>query len=122
MSCRPGFGYCGRLIFLRFPLTLWGLSVRYLHYLIENVNVEDSDDKETLFKKHASALALGMNLSAGMALFSVGGYYLDTPSDDGQYPWTLTGMFFGLAYSAYEVWKVVRRLNKRDRSNGNGQT
>jgi len=85
-------------------------------FLIENVSVENSDDKETLFKKHAPALALGMNLSAGMALFSLGGYYLDVQSDDGQYPWTLIGMFFGLIYAAYEVWKVVRRLNERDQS------
>ena len=86
------------------------------------MSVENSDDKVTLFKKHASALALGMNLAAGMALFSIGGYYLDVQSDEGQYPWTLTGMFLGLVYSAYEVWKVVRRLNKRDQSNGDSET
>ena len=51
----------------------------------------------------------------------LGGYYLDVQSDGGQYPWTLTGMFLGLVYSAFEVCRVVRRLNEGDQSNGSSE-
>ena len=55
------------------------------------------------------AVALGTNLMTGMLFFSGIGYYLDhRHGDDGQ-AWTITGMFLGLAWCGYEVWKLVRK-------------
>ena len=50
---------------------------------------------------------LGLNLAVGMALFSVIGYRLDKRRGGGIF-WTLCGTVLGLAYGAYEVWKIVR--------------
>lgn len=64
------------------------------------------------------ALSLGTNLAAGMAVFTLIGYWIDKKrGGGGAGTWTLVGMFMGLAYGAYEVWKVVRLLN-RDTSPG----
>jgi hypothetical protein len=60
------------------------------------------------------AIALGMNLAAGMAVFTFLGYWIDTRRGGGPGPWTLAGMFTGLLYGAYEVWKVVRPLNREN--------
>jgi len=56
------------------------------------------------------ALSLGSNLAAGMAVFSFIGYWIDRRRGGGTF-WTLCGMFLGVLYGAYEVWKVVRSLN-----------
>lgn len=57
-----------------------------------------------------SALGLGTQLAAGMAFFAGLGYLADRRRGDGIL-FTLCGMFAGLGYGAYEVWKLVRQLN-----------
>ncbi len=64
--------------------------------------------------KYGPALALGTNIAAGMVLCSLGGYYLDKKIGNDSSYLTLSGMFLGLFYSGYEVWKVVRNLNQKD--------
>lgn len=60
------------------------------------------------------ALNLGLNCAAGMAVFSFAGYWLDQRrGGEGRQLCTLIGMVLGLAYGAYEVWKVVRDLNRQ---------
>lgn len=56
-----------------------------------------------------SALALGTNMVAGMALFTFLGYKVDQKRGDGR-AFTLIGMFLGLFYGGYEVWKLVRQM------------
>lgn len=53
---------------------------------------------------------LGLNFAVGMGLFSFGGYKLDQKRGDGNL-FTLLGMFLGLIYGGYEVWKLVRVQN-----------
>ncbi len=60
------------------------------------------------------AIALGTNLVAGMLVCAGLGYYIDLKTGGG-HGWTLGGMFLGLAYCFYEVWKVVRQIRREDR-------
>ena len=81
-----------------------------------------SGDKEPVVRKDSAgresgnlsrAIALGTNMAAGMAVFSFLGYWIDKwRGGSGAGPWTLAGMFLGLLYGGYEVWKVVRLLDK----------
>ena len=71
-----------------------------------------------------SAMALGTNLAAGMALFTFIGYWIDGKRGGGIF-WTVCGMFMGLLYGAYEVWKVIRFMSedsggRRDESGPSG--
>ena len=59
------------------------------------------------------AIALGTNLMAGMLFFSGIGYYVDHKRGDGVL-WTLIGMFLGLAWCGYEVWKIIVMQNRKD--------
>ena len=64
---------------------------------------------------------LGINFAVGMGLFSFGGYKLDQKRGDGNL-FTLLGMFLGLIYGGYEVWKLVRVQNEDDAFSGDGET
>ncbi len=65
------------------------------------------------------AVALGTNIAVGMVLFSSLGWYVDTNVVGSGDIFTLGGMFLGLFYAAYEVWKVVRLGDGSDRPSGN---
>lgn len=58
-------------------------------------------------RQWSRAAGLGIDLLAGMLLFTMGGYWLDHRHGAGVF-WTLCGMFLGLIYGAYEVWKAIR--------------
>ena len=76
------------------------------------------EDRTTAFHARATdsearylsrAIALGTNIAAGMAVFTFLGYWIDRwRGGSGTGGWTLVGMFVGLLYGGYEVWKVVR--------------
>ena len=62
------------------------------------------------FPREAS---LGLNLVAGMIVFSYLGHLADKRFDIS--PWgLLSGMFLGLFYGGYEVWKIIRSDSDRD--------
>ena len=56
------------------------------------------------------AIQLGTTLVVAVAVFTLLGYYVDRKRGGGHL-WIICGLVLGLAYDAYEVWKVVRRLN-----------
>jgi len=58
------------------------------------------------------ALMLGLNFATGMAVFCFLGLWADHKRGHGIW-FTLLGMVLGLSYGAYEVWKVVRILNRQ---------
>jgi hypothetical protein len=60
------------------------------------------------------AVMLGTNCAVGMAVFSFAGYLVDQKRGGGLL-FTVSGMVCGLAYGAYEVWKVIRMLNEQAR-------
>ena len=72
------------------------------------LKLTQDNDKDGLTRKYGPALALGTNLTAGMVLCSLGGYYIDGKFGVEENYFTLGGMFVGLLYCAYEVWKIVR--------------
>jgi F0F1-type ATP synthase assembly protein I len=55
-------------------------------------------------------LSLGLNLAAGLILFTLLGLYIDHRRGGGVF-WTVCGMLLGVAYGVYEVWKILRALN-----------
>ena len=63
----------------------------------------------------AHAIGLGTQLAAGVAVFTGLGYYIDKKTGGGS-GWTLVGIFLGLFYGGYEVWKVIRELNRDNES------
>ena len=60
-----------------------------------------------------SAWSLGISLAAGMAFFSLGGYYLDRKLQTGMVL-TLSGVGLGLVYIGYEIWKFIKSSNDSD--------
>lgn len=73
----------------------------------------DPDEKERLAKRSAlfSAISLGTNLAVGMAVFAALGWWIDKKRGGGS-AFTLIGIFTGLLYGGYEVWKTIRALEK----------
>jgi F0F1-type ATP synthase assembly protein I len=61
-------------------------------------------------RQWSRAAGLGIDLLAGMLLFTMGGYWIDQRRGTGVF-WTLCGMFLGLVFGAYEVWKVIRGID-----------
>ena len=72
--------------------------------------MNDLNDKRKYKPGVAHALSLGTQLAAGIAIFSFLGHFFDKKRGGG-YAFTLLGIFLGLFYGGYEVWKVVRELN-----------
>lgn len=69
-----------------------------------------------------AALAFGTNFAAGMAVFAGLGWYIDhRRGGDGQ-PFALAGIFLGLFYGGYELWKLIRVLQRDEPTrDGDGQ-
>ena len=59
----------------------------------------------------AMALGLGTQLLAGFVVFTWLGWWLDRRRGGGT-ACTLAGIFMAFAYGGYEVWKLVRALNR----------
>lgn len=64
-------------------------------------------------RKYAAGVSLGWNMAVGMAVFTLIGYIIDQKIGSDQF-WTLIGIFMGLFYCGYEVWKLVRNTNTKD--------
>lgn len=72
------------------------------------------EKNEPLEDKHASSSALGFGTSfaVGMALFGLGGHWLDQKFDR-EPLLTLIGIGMGLLYGAWELWKLVTATNEQ---------
>jgi len=71
--------------------------------------------------KNIPHITLGINIAVGMALFTIIGNWIDKKLGD-QHFWILIGMFLGLFYCGYEIWKLIRQSNNDQRDNTNIQT
>lgn len=60
--------------------------------------------------RHGNAIAFGTNFAAGMIGLTFLGYQIGKRFGH-QDAWTLAGLFLGLVYGGYEVWKIVRIFN-----------
>ena len=74
--------------------------------------VSEDNKKNNSFRQNP-ALSLGLNMTAGMIMFSLIGHWIDQKRGGG-YIATLIGMFVGLFYCGYEVWKIVRNSEQQD--------
>ena len=81
---------------------------------VPRVSTPSSSDQQRGPSSLGAAISLGTQMTAGVAVFAGLGYWLDQRRGGGS-AFTLAGIFAGLAYGAYEVWKLVRRLNEEDR-------
>ncbi len=68
----------------------------------------DPKDQRNPDSNNLSAISLGMTMAVGVAFFTYVGYQIDKKTGGGQ-TWTLVGIFVGLFYCGYEVWKIVRK-------------
>ena len=70
--------------------------------------------KRSANQTYGPALALGTNMVAGMLVCAFVGMWLDRKLDTGEVC-TIIGLFLGLFYGGYEVWKVVQHMQTSDR-------
>ena len=64
--------------------------------------------------KNIPGITLGINIAVGMALFTIIGSWIDQKLGD-QHLWILVGMFLGLFYCGYEIWKLIRQSHHDQR-------
>ena len=78
--------------------------------------MEEQDKKRegNFFFHYGRYFSIGLNLVAGMVLCAGSGYYIDQKQGGG-YLFTLTGIFLGLVYGGYEMWKLIEELNKESK-------
>ena len=74
--------------------------------------MQDDARKKELYSFYGTAISLGLNMAVGVVVFTLAGYWVDQRRGGGK-AWTLCGIFLGLFYGAYEVWKVVRQLSRK---------
>ena len=77
-------------------------------------------------RNNSSATTLGYTIMAAVFFFTFVGYKLDEKFKNEYHLWTLLGIFTGLAYSGYEVWKLVKNeqdkiKNKKKQQRSNDQ-
>ncbi len=74
---------------------------------------DDATNSDSMRSQGASrALSLGINVVAGVGLFTFLGYSIDKHIGGGIL-WTLLGFVLGVLYMVYEFWKVILLLNKK---------
>ena len=61
-------------------------------------------------RDNLSAITLGTTMVAGVSFFTYLGYLLDKKFGSDRV-WTLVGIFLGLFYCGYEVWRLIRKKN-----------
>jgi len=66
--------------------------------------------------KNIPGLTLGINSAVGMAVFAFIGNWIDQKLGDEHF-WVLIGMFCGLFYCGYEIWKLIRKSDQSKTNN-----
>ena len=64
-------------------------------------------------KAYQTALAYGLTLAIGMAVFAGGGIWLDEKRSSSPL-WTLTGVGMGFLFGIYETWRLYQQLDKSE--------
>jgi len=62
-----------------------------------------------------AAIGFGTSFAAGMALFGLGGHWLDERYDR-EPLFTLLGLFLGLFYGGWELWKLTSASKQQSRN------
>ena len=75
---------------------------------------EQSEERQRSFV--GAAISFGTTFAGGVAVFAALGWWIDKKRG-GETQWfTLGGIFAGLLFGAYELWKLLRLLNEADDS------
>jgi hypothetical protein len=84
-------------------------------HTITAVEPEMTDkNKKFIFEKYSTpGLTLGYTSMAAIIFFSFLGYQIDAHFKT-QY-WTLIGIFVGFFFSGYEVWKLIKSENAKEK-------
>lgn len=61
-----------------------------------------------MLPKEPMNVNFGFTFVMGMAVFVLGGYWLDQQKGSGSF-WTIVGVVLAFAYGIYEVYKLLRR-------------
>jgi len=64
---------------------------------------------------NSSAMTIGYTIMAAVFLCAFIGYKIDERIKKGSSTFTLVGLFMGLTFSGYEVWKLIKSKNKEDK-------
>lgn len=67
------------------------------------------------------AIAFGTQFAAGMAFFTAIGWWIDQRRAEGSQAFTLAGIFLGLFYGGYELWKLIRAIQAEDAKKDDGK-
>jgi len=59
---------------------------------------------------HLEYMSFGLTLAIGIGGFTYLGIWLDKKLATGF--WTLIGVFLGLIYGGYEIWKLIKKTNE----------
>ena len=84
---------------------------------MDNARHDPGDDRPPLaeeYRRAGPAITLATSMLAGMLLFSGLGFWADRTRGGGMF-WTVAGMFLGLAYCVYEVWRTLRLMEDAER-------
>ena len=54
---------------------------------------------------------IGIQMAVGMGVFSYLGFLIDKKRGGGS-AFTLVGIFLGLIYIGYEVWKMIKKMSE----------
>ena len=77
--------------------------------MIPNIFMVDPKNK-TLLIIYAN-LSLGLTLAVGFILFGFIGYYFDQKYTLNGWG-VLSGIFMGMVYASYEVWKALKKIDQ----------
>jgi len=64
-------------------------------------------------KRNWAAISLGTNMVVGMTVFTFLGSIIDEKLAGESQVFTLVGIFLGLFYCGYEVWKLIRQNSEK---------
>ncbi len=70
-----------------------------------------SEKNTPLPKEGLHATSLGITMAVGVGFFTYAGYWIGKKTGNEEL-WTLVGIFVGLFYCGYEVWRLIRRGSK----------
>lgn len=81
------------------------------------------EDKKSLAEqRHSSpSVGFGSSFAVGMALFALGGHWLDVKYDR-EPLFTLIGVGLGFLYGAWELWKLIAMSNEQAANKGPVET
>jgi len=83
-----------------------------------NENPEQKKEKQS--RGSQAAIGLGYQLLATGLVCIGGGYYMDQRSGGG-HAWTIGGVFAAFVLGGYEVWKLVKLLEREDAEKTDGK-